>query len=135
MICLRSRHSLNMLNGSIWKSVDQTWLFIQQIRLDPKARSRFMFKKKLTFSSPSPTLVHHYSTGVAPRIKFVDLSAQSSCQKVSSTPLFVTHASFWILQIGMSKLGFRIVEDIFFMDLLELAKVCLFFSFFGLCFF
>ena len=67
-------------------------------------------------------MVHH-STGVAPRIKFVDPLAQSFCQKVSSTRSFVMHANSWIPQIGMSKLGFHIVEDIFFMDLLELAKV------------
>ena len=125
---MRSHHSLNMLNSSIWKSVDQTWLSIQQIRLESRLVIRSTPCQELTFSF-SPTLVHQYSTGVAPRIKFVDLSAQSFCQKVSSTPLFVTHANFWILQIGMSRLGFRIVEDIFFMAPLELAKVCLSFSF------
>lgn len=88
--------------------------------------------QELTISS-SRTLAHHL-TGVAPKIKFVDLSAQSFCLKVSSTPLFVTHANFWILQIGMSKLGFRIVEDIFFMDLLELAKVFSFLFSFFVCF-
>ena len=46
MICLRSRHSLNMLNGSIWKSVDQTWLSIQQIRLDPVGLFSIHVQKK-----------------------------------------------------------------------------------------
>jgi chaperone BCS1 len=38
--------------------------------------------KELTIFFSSLTLVHH-SAGVVPRIKFVDLSAQSFCQKVS----------------------------------------------------
>ena len=78
-------------------------------------------------------MVHH-STGIAPKIKFADPLAQSFCQKVSSTPLFVMHVNFWILQIGMSKLGFRIVEGIFFTDLLELAKVGFFIIVFRPCF-
>ena len=84
--------------------------------------------QELTFFSSTP-LVQHL-TGAAPRIKFVDLSAQSFYQKVSSTLSFVMHVNFWIRRIGMPKLEFRIVEDIFFMDLLELAKVRFLFSFF-----
>ena len=71
----------------------------------------------------SPTLAH-LSTGLAPRIKLVDLSVPSFYRTVSLTPLFVTHVNFWILQTGMSKPAFRIVGGISFMDLLERAKVC-----------
>lgn len=82
-------------------------------------------QKLTTFSHISV----HPSPGVVQRIKFVDLSAQSFYQKVYSTPLFVMHVNFWILPIGILKLGFHTVEDISSMDLLEREKVCLF-SFF-----